>query len=85
MKVRAVIERPVPRIAMSIDDLALSLGVSVNTVRSMVEAGALPRPHMWGRRRLWRVAEIDAALSEWPTDGDSQQGAEAPDEWRGRA
>lgn len=76
-------ERNVPRLAMSIDDLALSIGVSPNTIRKMVEEGRLPRPRVWNSRRIWRTAEIDAALSEWPIDGEEEPGT--PDQWRAEA
>lgn len=75
--------RQVPRLGMSIDDLALSLGVSPNSIRKMVEEGALPPPRIWGKRRIWRTAEIDAALSEWPIDGEDENTG-TPDEWRAR-
>lgn len=76
-------ERNVPRLAMSIADLALSLGVSTNSIRKMVEEGRLPRPRVWNTRRIWRTAEIDAALSEWPIDGEEEPGAQ--DQWRAEA
>ena len=78
----ATIERSVPRLGLSVDDLAMSLGVSPTTVRKMVEEGALPRPRVWGSRKIWRTAEIDAAMAEWPTDGQSEEEAAASDEWR---
>jgi predicted DNA-binding transcriptional regulator AlpA len=48
----------------------------------MVEEGALPRPRVWGTRRIWRTAEIDAAMAEWPTDGQSDDEVAASNEWR---
>ncbi|MFC6489692.1 helix-turn-helix transcriptional regulator [Nitratireductor sp. GCM10026969] len=81
-----VIDRPVPRIGMRINDVALSLGVSPNTVLKMVEEGRLPRPRVWNRTKLWRVAEIDAALAEWPTDlPEEDEGAPDLNEWRAEA
>ncbi|WP_265518928.1 helix-turn-helix transcriptional regulator [Nitratireductor luteus] len=86
MNARAVIERQVPRIGMRITDVALSLGVSPNTVLKLVDEGRLPRPRVWNRTKLWRVAEIDAALAEWPTDlPDEEDGTEDLDEWRAEA
>jgi excisionase family DNA binding protein len=55
---------------LSLAKVAIALDVSPGTVLKMVEDGRLPRPRVWGRRKLWRVAEIDAALAEWPIDGE---------------
>lgn len=57
-----------PRLGLSLPEVALSIGVSPNTVLKMVEEGVLPRPRIFGRRKIWRTVEIDAAMSEWPTD-----------------
>lgn len=71
----------VPRMAMSLDKVAIALDVSPNSVLKMVEEGLLPRPRVWGRRKLWRVVEIDAALAEWPTDGEQLGDAGEPGRW----
>ena len=73
-----------PHIGISLDKVALALDVSPNTVLRMVEEGRLPRPRIWNRRKIWRVAEIDAALAEWPTDRPDMEQEDAPelDEWR---
>lgn len=71
----------VPRMAMSLDKVAIALDVSPNSVLKMVEEGVLPRPRVWGRRKLWRVAEIDAALAEWPTDGEETADAGEKGRW----
>lgn len=87
MNARPVIDRPVPRLAMSLEDLALSIGVSPNSVLKMVEEGCLPPPRLWHRRKVWRVAEIDAALAEWPTAGGAPARQDDLDleEWRAEA
>ena len=36
-------------------------GVSVNTFLSMVEAGTMPKPETWGRRKIWDRNQIDEA------------------------
>jgi len=84
---RPNLSRPIPRFALNETELAIALGVGVSTVRDMVEAGRLPRPKLWGRRRLYLVTEIDAALLEWPTDGeeDGSQGATDDDRWSAQA
>ncbi|TPM66282.1 hypothetical protein FJ965_14015 [Mesorhizobium sp. B2-2-1] len=71
----------VPRMAMSLAKVAIALDVSPNSVLQMVEEGLLPRPRVWRRRKLWRVAEIDAALAEWPTDGDEEGEVGEPGRW----
>ncbi|MDX8513590.1 hypothetical protein [Mesorhizobium captivum] len=71
----------VPRMAMSLDKVAIALDVSPNSVLQMVEEGLLPRPRVWRRRKLWRVAEIDAALAEWPTDGEEMADAGDKGRW----
>ncbi|TPJ97101.1 hypothetical protein FJ959_18055 [Mesorhizobium sp. B2-2-4] len=67
--------------AMSLAKVAIALDVSPNSVLQMVEEGLLPRPRVWRRRKLWRVAEIDAALAEWPTDGDEEGEVGEPGRW----
>ncbi|WP_136617012.1 MULTISPECIES: hypothetical protein [Mesorhizobium] len=71
----------VPRIAMSLTKVAIAMDVSPTSVLQMVEEGLLPRPRVWHSRKLWRVAEIDAALAEWPTDGEQQEQDGEPGRW----
>lgn len=61
--------RLVPRLGLNRSELALSIGVSINTVDKMVEEGALPAPRKWHSRKIWIVAEVEAAMMEWPADG----------------
>lgn len=75
----------VPRMALSLTKVAIALDVSPNSVLQMVDQGLLPRPKVWGRRKLWRVAEIDAALAEWPTDRDDWSEGEIGDAGRWEA
>lgn len=79
--------RPVPRVCLNRSELAMSLGFSVGSVDEMVREGALPKPRRWRGRLVWLLAEIDAALQEWPTDGEATQGegARVRDEWRAEA
>ena len=67
---RSNLTRPIPRLMLNEAELALSLGVATSSVREMVEEGRLPRPRRWHRRRLYLVAEVDAALANWPSDGE---------------
>ncbi|TCN30286.1 helix-turn-helix transcriptional regulator [Sinorhizobium americanum] len=75
--------RTVPRIGLNRDEVALALGVSVNTVDQMVEEGYLPKPKRWHTRKVWQVSAIEAALSEWPEDGAGRRGQDAggDDDW----
>jgi hypothetical protein len=70
------------RLAFNRTELALSLGVSVNTVDIMVTEGFLPPARRWHTRKLWIVAEVQAYLSEWPT-ADAR--AVTASEWRATA
>lgn len=87
MKHRPNLSRPIPRLALNEAELAVALGVGASSIRAMVEEGLLPRPRVWHRRRLFHVAEVDAALLGWPTDGEESEGgdpAEAGD-WKAEA
>ncbi|MCZ4501015.1 MAG: hypothetical protein JWQ74_3570 [Marmoricola sp.] len=61
--------RPVPRIALSRTEVATAIGVSPDSVDTMVDEGVLPRPRRWHTRKIWLVAEIEAFLTELPSDG----------------
>lgn len=69
--------RPVPRLGLNRAEVAIAIGVSVNTVDLMVEEGFLPPPRKWHSRKVWLVPEIVAAMAEWPEDGISSQGKDA--------
>ncbi|WP_234906236.1 AlpA family transcriptional regulator [Rhizobium rhizogenes] len=71
--------RSVPRLGLSRAEVALSIGVSVNTVDKMVEEGALPLPRKWHTRKIWIVAEVEAAMMRWSSDGPS--GDNDDDDW----
>ena len=73
---------PVPRLGLNRAEVALAIGVSPTTVDVMVAEGALPPPRRWHTRLFWRVNEIDAFMSEWPTDAKATG---APEEWRAKA
>lgn len=76
--------RHIPRIALNRSEVALAIGVSTNTVDLMVKEGALPQPRKWHSRKIWIVAEIEAALTEWPVDGYVGFDCDE-DEWRATA
>lgn len=76
------ISRSVPRLGLNRAEVALAIGVSVNTVDLMVTEGVLPRPRKWHSRKVWLVSEIAAAMSEWPEDGEAKRGEDADnDSW----
>ncbi|MCS0459485.1 hypothetical protein [Rhizobium favelukesii] len=83
------LSRNVPRLGLNRSEVALAIGVSANTVDLMVEEGFLPKPRKWHSRKVWLVAEIAAAMSEWPEDGIPKQRVDADaddsDEWRASA
>lgn len=62
--------RNIPRLGLNRNELALAIGVSVNTVDKMVQDGALPPPRKWNTRKIWIIAEVEAAMHEWPIDGE---------------
>lgn len=83
---RAVAPRPVPRIGLNRTELALALGISPNTLDEMVADGSLPPPRVWHSRKIWRIAEVEAAMSEWPQEGAPKEDAGTPPEgWRASA
>lgn len=65
-------DRLILRLGLNRTELALSIGVSPNTVDKMVADGALPHPRKWNTRKIWLVAEVEAAMLEWPSTGPEQ-------------
>jgi len=74
-------KRSVPRLALNRTELALSIGVSTNSVDLMVKEGFLPQPRRWHSRKIWVVSEIEAAMMEWPADGASPTSDEDDEDW----
>ncbi|MDK1377072.1 MULTISPECIES: hypothetical protein [unclassified Sinorhizobium] len=70
--------RSVPRLGLNRNEVALALGVSVNSVDLMVAEGFLPQPRRWRSRKIWIVSEIELAMLEWPVDGATADG----NDWR---
>ena len=76
------ISRNIPRLGLNRSEVALAIGVSTNTVDLMVTEGVLPKPRRWHTRKVWIVAEIEAAMQEWPEDGIPKVGEDADsDDW----
>ncbi|MGN7770781.1 hypothetical protein [Phyllobacterium sp. 22552] len=64
--------RNIPRLGLNRTEVALAMGVAPNTVDAMVKEGALPPARIWHTRKFWRIAEIEAAMAEWPVDGERE-------------
>ncbi len=54
--------------------------VSPGTFDKMVEVGNWPKPKSIGRRRLWDVRELDAAIAALPHVGEDDDDANPWDE-----
>lgn len=50
-------------------EAAVYLSLSPSKFREMVVGGAMPRPRLAGRRRIWDVEELDQAFRELPREG----------------
>jgi hypothetical protein len=75
--------RPVPRLGLSRSELAVSIGVSINSIDKMVDEGALPPPRKWHERQVFLIDEVLTAMQAWPSkDGKAGKSDEADDEWR---
>jgi hypothetical protein len=48
---------------------AAAIGVCANTFDAMVRAGQMPRPRIIGKRRIWKVDELEAAFDALPCEG----------------
>jgi len=78
------LSNPIPRIGLSRAEVAISIGVSPNTVDVMVSEGMLPPPKKWHSRKVWLISEIVAAMAEWPTEAHGAFGRASDDgeEWQ---
>jgi predicted DNA-binding transcriptional regulator AlpA len=69
MRARTVEQVAVAVRGLSRERAAQYIGVSASSFDKMVGAGEMPKPRLWGARRLWDVRELDAAFEELPHDG----------------
>jgi predicted DNA-binding transcriptional regulator AlpA len=69
------IDPSIPRFGLNRTEVALSIGVSPNTIDAMVESGSLPPPRKWNKRKFWLAREIEAAMLDWPIDGAQEADA----------
>ena len=64
----------VPRLALSMREVAESLGVSERTVAQWVSAGVAPPSFRQGRLRLFPVAAVEAWLLDRTREAGEQDG-----------
>lgn len=64
--------RPVIRLALSKAEVALAIGVGINSIDAMIASGSLPPPRKWRSERLWLVSEVEAYLRAWPADDEAR-------------
>jgi excisionase family DNA binding protein len=57
------------RRGLSEPEAALYIGLSSSKFRELVNAGAMPRPRVIGRRRIWDIDDLDAAFKALPIEG----------------
>lgn len=62
---------PVPRLALSIDELAAALGVSPRTIATWVKDGSAPPSFIQGRLRLFPTDGVSNWLAQQVQDADS--------------
>lgn len=72
--------RPIPRIALNKNELAMAIGFSLHEIDDMIVDGVLPKPRRRGRRRYWLITEIEAALTDQPYEGEASRPGEASDD-----
>ena len=60
--------RPVPRRGLSRDEAAMYIGISPTKFDEMVTAGAMPRPRLIDRRKVWDILALDVAFDRLPVE-----------------
>lgn len=76
----AVLPSSLPPRGLCREVAAAYIGVGGTKFDLMVKEGVMPKPRKHGGRRLWDRAELDAAFSELPHDGEKQELANPWDE-----
>jgi hypothetical protein len=71
----------VPKIALSISDVAIALGIKTQEVRYLLEVRLLPPPRVMLRQRFWLHADVEASLTRIGNRGKVK--AENP-KWRAK-
>lgn len=57
------------RRGLSEPEAALYVGLGSSKFHELVATGAMPRPHLIGRRRIWDIDDLDAAFKALPVEG----------------
>lgn len=65
-----------PRRGLNEIEAACYVGIGTTKFRELIAAQAMPKPRVIGTRRIWDIAQLDAAFDSLPTEGDS-----VPDSW----
>ncbi|HEV2504444.1 MAG TPA: hypothetical protein VGV39_15300 [Mesorhizobium sp.] len=70
----SLVAMTVPRITLSLAKVAIALDLSPNMVLQLVREHRLPKPKTCGRRKLWRVSEIEAYVAGWDEEDAEDSG-----------
>lgn len=65
-----------PRRGLSEAEAAIYIGIGITKFRQLVTVGDMPKARSIGSRRVWDIAQLDAAFDSLPTDD-----APAVDSW----
>lgn len=57
------------RRGLSEPEAAIYIGLGVTKFRELVKSGQMPKPHLFGSRRVWDVDALDAAFKSSPIEG----------------
>jgi hypothetical protein len=68
---------PIRRGLSEADACAYVGNIGSTKFQQLIAAGQMPRPRLIGTRRVWAVAELDAAFDSLPVEG----AAPIPDTW----
>jgi hypothetical protein len=67
--------RPVPRRGLSMQESAMSLGISAVKFGELVRQARMPPPKRIDGRKVWDVRELDVAFDTLPTENNASQGS----------
>ncbi len=63
--------RTVPAYGLNAAEAAAYVGVGETYFRALVVEGKMPRPRVFGQRRLWSIDELTASFKAMPIDGEA--------------
>ncbi|KQQ81965.1 hypothetical protein ASF65_07885 [Aureimonas sp. Leaf324] len=70
---RTHVDLPWAPLGLSRDEAARHIGVGVTKFDEMVADGAMPKPKLIGRRRIWNRLSIEAAFCDLPEEGGANE------------